>query len=65
MSRPDSPAKVEKYLAGVDYPASKEELVEAAKRHHAPEEILRVIESLPGERFDAPTAVARAYGEVR
>jgi hypothetical protein len=59
------PANVQKFLAGVEYPASKQELVEQAKNNKAPQEVLEVIEDLPGEEFAGPQEVVKAFGEIK
>src|SRR5579884_3539038 len=49
-----SPIQVQKYLKGIDYPASKDDLVNKAQANGAPEEVMRVLQQLPGDRFDGP-----------
>ena len=60
-----SPAEIEKYLKGEDYPADKEELVQHAREHGAPQEVLQTLEKLPKERFEKPTDVSKAIGEMK
>lgn len=43
--------EVEKYLDGVDYPASKEALLQCVKRNDAPEEIQETIDQLPEREY--------------
>lgn len=57
-----SPAEVEKYLKGIDYPASKEDLLKTAKRNGAQEEVCETIQHLPNQQFAKPTDVAKAMG---
>lgn len=59
-----SPANVQKYLKGVDYPASKDDLLLAARNNEAPQEVLDTIEDLPAEEFGGPQDVMKAYGEL-
>ncbi len=61
----ESPANVQKYLKGVDYPAKKRELVEQAKKNDAPKEVLDVIQQFPDHEFGGPQDVMKAYGEMR
>jgi uncharacterized protein DUF2795 len=58
-----SPANVQLYLKGVQYPASKDELLRAARSNQAPEEVLEVIEQFPGEQYGGPQDVMKAYGD--
>lgn len=59
-----SPANVQKFLGGIDYPTDKETLVETARKHKAPEEILDLLEQFPDEEYESPVSVMKAYGEV-
>jgi hypothetical protein len=61
----DSPAHVQKYLKGVDYPAKKRELVEQAKKNAAPDEVMQVIQKFPDQEFGGPQDVMKAYGQVK
>lgn len=59
-----SPANLQKYLAGVSYPASKQDLVSAARHNKAPGGIMDMIERLPEEEFGGPQEVQRAFGDI-
>ena len=59
-----SPANLQKYLAGISYPASKDDLIWTARRNSAPNEIMEVIERLPGDKFRGPEEVQRASGDI-
>jgi hypothetical protein len=59
-----APTELQKYLKGVDYPASKETLRSTAENNGAPQDVLDVIDELPDEEYDAPTAVQKAFAEV-
>ena len=49
-----------KHLKGVDYPASKDDLVSAAESNGAPSEIVDALRSSGKDSFDGPTAVQSA-----
>lgn len=57
-----TPIQIEKYLKGADYPASKQDLLECAKRNGADQQICDRINSLPDQRFEKPTDVTKALG---
>jgi hypothetical protein len=59
-----SPANLQKYLGGVGYPASKDDLLEQARRNEAPKEILETIQRLPEDQFGGPQDVMKGYGEI-
>src|SRR5258706_10005539 len=48
------PASVQSYLSGVQYPASRKDLLAAARQNNAPGYILHVIETLPEEAVADP-----------
>ncbi len=60
-----SAAELEKYLKGVDYPASKDDLLQKARSNGAPDEVIDMIDSLTETRFNSPIDVSKAFGEVR
>jgi hypothetical protein len=55
-----TPIELQKYLSGVEYPASKSSLLETAKSNGAPEDVLGALEAAAQEEFDGPTAVSSA-----
>jgi hypothetical protein len=59
-----SPASVQSALKGADYPASKDDLVQLAERNGAPKPIMDKIRELPGQRFQSPADVMRAFGRI-
>ena len=58
-----SPIQMQKYLSGMDYPASKDELVEHARSKGADEEVLNRLESLPDRQYDGPNAVSAEFSK--
>jgi hypothetical protein len=58
----DNPSfiEVQKYLAGVDYPATKDQLMEAARGNKASDEVLDLLDGLPDREFEGPTGVSEA-----
>ena len=62
MSQPN-PIKMQKYLSGINYPASRDELVEHAKSAGADQEVLEHLHNLPDKRFDGPDKVSQSYAK--
>jgi hypothetical protein len=60
MSRPN-PIQMQKFLGGVDYPATRDELVEHARSSGADDAVLDQLKALPDRTFDGPDAVSQAY----
>ena len=67
MANDDNPIKpqieVQKHLRGMDYPASKDDLVEHARGQGAPEEVLNLLEDLPDQNYTSPTEVTQAVSQ--
>lgn len=57
-----NPAMVENYLKGVDYPASKQDLMDKARENGAPDEVMDTLSGLPDQSYDNPTNVTEAMG---
>jgi hypothetical protein len=51
---------VQKFLSGVDYPATKEQLLEHAKRQNADKQAMEALQRLPEKEYDGPNAVSKA-----
>ncbi|WP_416672483.1 DUF2795 domain-containing protein [Egbenema bharatensis] len=59
-----NPIELQKYLKGVDYPASKQDLIQTAEKHGATDNIRSALEQLPDEQFEKPTDVNAAIGDM-
>ena len=72
QERLPSPALVQRHLHGMHYPASKEDLVNYARRqcsdsNHPDSECERVVQALnrlPDQQYQRPTDVSKAFGEL-
>jgi|GEM_PF-1850458 len=53
-----NPVQVQKYLKGVDYPCSTEELVNAAKSQGADENVISTLRQIPPMQFSSSDEVA-------
>jgi Protein of unknown function (DUF2795) len=58
-----SPANLQKFLKGQDYPARKQDLLKTAHSNRAPHEVIQTIEGLPDDEFGGPQDVMKGYGE--
>ncbi|MGN9790649.1 DUF2795 domain-containing protein [Streptomyces sp. OZ13] len=54
-----NPIEMQKALGGVNYPASKEEIVDQASKRGAGKDIMSALDSLPSKRYDSPAAVSK------
>ena len=55
-----NPIELQKHLGGVDYPASRDELVQKAEQNGADAELLEALRGIPDQQYDAPSAVTKA-----
>ena len=59
-----NPVQAQKFLKGIDYPASKQDIVQKAKSEGADDRIVQALERLPDRRFEGPQAVSQAIGDI-
>ncbi|MBD0337941.1 MAG: DUF2795 domain-containing protein [Thermoleophilia bacterium] len=57
-----TPFDIQRQLGGMEYPASKRDLVDQARASGADEAVLSRLESLPDREFEGPAAVTKALG---
>ena len=60
MAETPSPIEIQKHLSGVDYPASKATIVQAAEDQGADDQVLDALGAIPDREYDSPTAVSSA-----
>ncbi|MEV4100566.1 DUF2795 domain-containing protein [Nonomuraea sp. NPDC049649] len=60
MATAPNPIQLQKHLKGVDYPASKADLVQAARDQGADQDTIRALEAMPDREYDGPNAVSQA-----
>ena len=59
-----NPIQIQKYLKGINYPASKRDLLENAEREGADENIRTTLEQLPDQEYENPADVSKALGNL-
>jgi Protein of unknown function (DUF2795) len=57
-----NPIEVQKHLGGVDYPASKDEVISTAESNDAPQEIIEALQRTSADQFAGPADVMEALG---
>jgi hypothetical protein len=55
---------VEKYLAGMHYPAGKNKLVDNAQNNDAPEDVMNLINKLPSKTYNSPIDITKEIGKI-
>ena len=63
MARGGMTVEIEKALKGMNYPASKQDLVKKAKQNKANQNVIQTIENLPQDQFNSPVDVQKAWGQ--
>ena len=59
-----SAADVHRYLGGIDYPASKMEMIDYARDKGADDEVIEALNLLPEIEYEGPTDVSREIGKA-
>jgi hypothetical protein len=59
-----NPIQIQKFLEGVDYPADRSALLDAARSHNADDNVIRAIEGIPEGSYEKPTEVSQAIVEA-
>ncbi|MEU2614338.1 DUF2795 domain-containing protein [Micromonospora sp. NPDC007271] len=52
--------QLEEFLAGLDYPVSREDLVRRWQENGGSTELLQMLKALPAEQFDSPAELDAA-----
>jgi hypothetical protein len=58
-------AGLQKALEGIQYPASKQKLVDTARGHNAPDSVMNKLQKMPDKQYESPTDVTRTFSETR
>ena len=59
-----NPIQVQKYLKGIDYPASKQEILRTAADQGADEDVRATLDRLPDQEFNSPADISEAIGNL-
>lgn len=60
-----NPIQIQKFLKGVDYPASRKDLVDTASRNGADENVLYTLRQIPERTYEGPSGVAKEIGKLK
>ncbi|MCX4389752.1 DUF2795 domain-containing protein [Micromonospora peucetia] len=56
--------QLQEYLAGLDYPVSREDLVRWGQENGVGTELLQALRALPAEEFDSPAELGAALNPL-
>jgi len=59
-----STAKVSQYLEGLDFPCTKQQCIDYARSHQAPQDVMDVLERLPDRQFFSMASIWDALGDL-
>ncbi len=60
-----STADVQQFLGGIDYPKSKQELVDYAKSQGAPQQVIDLMQKMDEKEYHNPIDVSQAIGKLK
>jgi hypothetical protein len=64
MADTPNPIQIQKFLGGVDYPATKETLLSHAKDSGADSNVLDALQNIADKEYESPTAVSSAVSDA-
>ncbi len=56
--------EIQPYLAGVDYPTTKEEIIEKARENGAPDDVIRTLQRLSDDEYKDSTELMSVFGDT-
>jgi len=59
-----SPAQIEKFLKGIDFPVSKQSLINHAKQNKAPDDVMQLLQRMPDKEYGSAADIAREIGKL-
>ena len=60
------PANIMKHLGGINFPASKQDIIDYAKNAEGPDtnEVVKVLEQIDDREYDSPAVVMHEVGKI-
>jgi hypothetical protein len=52
--------RVQRFLGGIRYPATKQQLMDQARGNHADDDVLATLKEIPEREYSGPDEVSRA-----
>ena len=62
LARQSSTHDVARTLAGIDFPADKNKVINYARQHQANEDLVEVLEKLPNEQYTSMADIFKGIG---
>lgn len=58
-----APIQVQKYLKGISYPATKEDLIDQARKNQATDDVISMLEQIKPGKLNDPADVSKALAD--
>ena len=55
-----SPIDIQKALGGMDYPATKEEIVKHAQEHGGSDDVIKALQGIEDREYEGPSGVSQS-----
>lgn len=55
-----SPIEIQKALSGIDYPASRDDIVRHAEEHGGDDEVVNALKTIEDREYEGPSGVSSA-----
>lgn len=59
-----NPVEIQKFLKGLNYPVSKDDLIKKAESQGADQNVRDTLNQLPDQQFQTPADVSEAIGKI-
>ncbi|HVK55903.1 MAG TPA: DUF2795 domain-containing protein [Burkholderiales bacterium] len=59
-----NPVQIQKFLHGLDYPVTKQKILDTAKKEGADDNVLNALNQIPDQEYDSPVTVSREVGNL-
>ncbi len=59
-----NPVQVEKFLKGMDYPVSKQDIIQKAEEEGADENVMETLNKLPERQYNSPVSISKELGKM-
>lgn len=56
--------QIQKFLSGIDYPCSKQQVISYARDSGADQNVLDTLQRMPGSSFDSVKDISQAIGQI-
>lgn len=59
-----NPVQVQKFLGGMNYPATRDDVMDYARENGADDNIMHTLERLPSTSYETPADISQAIGNI-